>query len=164
MTTHTRNFMLICVTLILPLVGFKAAEGAQSTGCLRCHGNSAITDKGKGFLYIDPVKFAGTTHALIGCTSCHDSVSRTHPTDGVRPSRAACSECHANIKEEYAKSLHGQNAGCADCHNPHVAKAFTAVSGHDINAQCAKCHETARTVASHGKWLPQADLHIDAIP
>lgn len=164
MNMHTRNFMLICLAIFLPLAGIETVEAAQTTGCLRCHGDSIITGNGKGYLYIDPVKFAGTTHALIGCASCHDKVTRTHPTDGIRPSRADCSECHASIQEEYSRSLHGANAACADCHDPHVAKGVTVVSGRDINAQCARCHDAGKTVATHGKWLPQADLHIDAIP
>ncbi len=165
MTMLIRNFMLLCLAiLLLPLTGTEAAEGVRTTGCLRCHGDAAITGNGKGYLYIDPVKFAGTTHALIGCVSCHDRVTATHPADGIRPSRADCGECHAKVLREYTQSLHGTRAACTDCHDPHLAKPVTVVSGRDINAQCGKCHDAGKTVATHGKWLPQADLHIAAIP
>ncbi|MEI6306434.1 MAG: hypothetical protein WCP33_06405 [Deltaproteobacteria bacterium] len=33
----------------------------------------------------------------------------------------------------------------------------------EINGKCAKCHDTRKTVQSHAKWLPQADLHIDSL-
>jgi hypothetical protein len=33
-----------------------------------------------------------------------------------------------------------------------------------MNRQCAACHDTAETVASHDQWLPQAGLHIEALP
>jgi hypothetical protein len=37
------------------------------------------------------------------------------------------------------------------------------MSGDDINSKCAKCHDTRKTIQSHSKWLPQADLHIDSL-
>jgi hypothetical protein len=43
-------------------------------------------------------------------------------------------------------------------------KPLLAVSGRDINGQCAKCHDHSETVKSHSEWLPQAALHIDALP
>ena len=60
--------------------------------------------------------------------------------------------------------MHGKYADCTDCHKPHAVKPLLAVSGRDINIQCAKCHEYAKTVKNHSKWLPQATLHIDALP
>lgn len=158
------KFTTLCLATVLSLAGPGALLEAQAGGCLRCHGDRSIAGTKKGYLFVDPAKFARTTHALIGCRSCHDRVSRNHPGDGIRPSRAACGECHATIQEEYALSLHGSKAACPDCHNPHAAKALTVVSGLDINLQCAKCHDHGTTVATHGRWLPQADLHIAALP
>jgi hypothetical protein len=37
------------------------------------------------------------------------------------------------------------------------------MSGYDINRKCAKCHDSRKTIQSHSKWLPQADLHIDSL-
>jgi hypothetical protein len=91
-------------------------------------------------------------------------VSKRHPTDRIRPSRANCKECHAPVYEEYANSLHANHARCADCHNPHAVKPLLAVSGRDINIQCTKCHDDTRTLTGHSKWLPQAALHMDALP
>jgi hypothetical protein len=158
-----RNCILILLTA-LPFIGSITADGAQVSDCLRCHGKQDIISSGKGYLYIDPVKFEGTTHGLIGCPACHTSVTATHPTDGVRPSRASCTDCHAPIAGEYAKSLHANHAVCSECHNPHRARGLMAVSGRDINAQCAKCHPGTEIISSHSKWLPQAALHIDALP
>ncbi len=75
-----------------------------------------------------------------------------------------CKDCHMSVYTEYQKSLHGNNAGCSDCHNPHAVKPLLAVSARDINIQCAKCHEHSVTVESHSQWLPQATLHIDSLP
>ena len=37
------------------------------------------------------------------------------------------------------------------------------MSGDEINSKCARCHDTRKTIQSHSKWLPQADLHIDSL-
>lgn len=139
------------------------ATAATTNGCMTCHGETTIMNR-EGRLYIDREKFAFTTHARIGCPACHVRVTKNHPKDGVRPSRATCQECHIPVFEEYNKSLHGKNAGCSDCHNPHTVKPLLAVSGRDINIQCAKCHDHSQAVKSHAKWLPQATLHIDDLP
>lgn len=151
--------------ILMAAVTATAAEKASNATCLACHGSENIRSAGTGaHVYINPTAFSGTTHAVIGCTSCHDTVSPQHPKDGSRPARATCNECHGQIQQEYAKSLHAGKASCPDCHDPHAARRTVAVSGRDINAQCARCHEAAKTIASHAKWLPQASLHLDSVP
>ena len=156
--------LLILTTLIVSGTGVVAAAKPANDACLSCHGSRDIVTTGGERLFVDPARFAATTHAVIGCTVCHDSVTRQHPHDGTRPSKASCRECHAPIQAEYAKSLHGTKATCNDCHNPHEVKSPIATSGDDINAKCAKCHDMKKNVASHTKWLPQADLHIESMP
>ena len=158
------NVLLIMASLILSTRGVPSAAEPGNDRCLSCHGNRDIIKMGGERLLVDPVRFAATTHSFIGCKTCHDSVTPQHPHDGVRPSKASCRECHAPIQAEYSKSLHGSKAACNDCHNPHEVKSPIAVSGDDINAKCARCHGMKKTVKSHSKWLPQADLHIEALP
>jgi hypothetical protein len=158
----TKRFLILFVSAFMPMMTAAAAEAAASN-CLSCHGEKTIISQG-AHLYIDPVKYDSTTHARIGCVSCHTKVTRRHPADGVRPSRAKCEECHAAVFAEYEQSPHSKHAGCTDCHRPHAVKSLLSVSGRDINIQCAKCHENSETVKSHSKWLPQATLHIDALP
>lgn len=160
---HTKMLIVLLSVAFMTVTRVSASTGENSR-CIQCHSNRAIIVTGGGHLYIDPDKFAGTTHEIIGCISCHDKVSKRHPADRIRPSRANCKECHAPVHDEYAQSLHGNNARCADCHNPHAVKPLLAVSGRDINIQCTKCHDGAKTLTSHSKWLPQAALHIDALP
>lgn len=139
------------------------AADAMQGDCITCHGKETNTRTAR-HLYVDPSKYALPTHARIGCVPCHSHVSKGHPKDGIRPARADCQECHAAVHAEYEKSRHGKYAGCKECHQPHAVKPLLAVSGRDINIQCAKCHEYAQMVKSHSKWLPQAALHIDALP
>ncbi|RNC72732.1 MAG: cytochrome C [Desulfuromonadales bacterium] len=154
--------LALSVLAIFPMAALSAEKPEDA--CLGCHGDRNISGKSGSHVYIDPAQYTRTTHAVIGCTSCHESVSASHPDDGIRPSRATCKECHGPVQKEYAASLHANNAGCADCHNPHSVKPPVSVSGKEMNAMCSRCHETAKMVKVHAKWLPQADLHIDAIP
>jgi hypothetical protein len=159
---RTKRFLIYLLSASIPVMMVAAVEAADST-CLNCHGEKTISNKG-AHLYIDPAKYESTTHARIGCASCHTKVTQRHPADGIRPSRAKCEECHAAVFAEYEQSAHSKYAGCTDCHMPHAVKPLLAVSGRDINIQCAKCHDNSETVKSHAKWLPQAALHIDALP
>jgi predicted CXXCH cytochrome family protein len=139
--------------------------GARENGeCLECHGERSIIQQGGKSLYIDPLQFAETSHKVVGCTSCHDSVTDQHPGDGTKPSHATCKECHGEIAQEYAKSLHNKNADCSDCHNPHQARSISSVSGVKINATCARCHTRLEIVKKHEKWLPQAAFHLNVLP
>jgi predicted CXXCH cytochrome family protein len=161
MRRETR-FLISLVSALMSLAVAVAADAAENN-CLTCHGDKTIMNKGV-HLYIDSEKYGLTTHAQIGCVACHDRVTRLHPKDGVRPSRAKCQDCHAAVFSEYDNSPHGMYASCTDCHKPHAVKSVTAVSGRDINIQCAKCHENSETLKIHAKWLPQAALHLDALP
>jgi predicted CXXCH cytochrome family protein len=161
---RTLRSTLLALSLLAAGTATALAADKPVETCLGCHSDKNISGKSGAHLYVDPVQYSKTPHAMIGCTSCHDAVSSSHPADGIRPNRASCKECHNSIHQEYAASLHANNAACADCHNPHAAKPPLVVSGRDMNAMCAKCHETVKMVEVHSKWLPQADLHIDALP
>lgn len=168
-TVHSLNLrMILGMSLIGLIMSASAAlSRANPVGeerCLGCHGAREVVSAGKGYLYIDPVKFAGTTHASIGCSSCHDSVTARHPDDGQRPTRASCKECHLPVVREYLSGIHAEKAICSDCHNPHTVRPAELVSGSDMNIHCARCHDNARTVKTHSRWLPQAELHITALP
>lgn len=145
----------------------SAAIGPENERCLVCHTDKKIIKMGGKHLYLDSSLYAATTHSYVGCTSCHTAISSVHPNDNPkppRPTRATCRECHEPIHREYARSLHGSKATCTDCHNPHAVKTPQSISGNEINVMCAKCHDLAKIVKTHTRWLPQADLHIDALP
>ena len=162
---HVHNRMMwMFLTIFLLSTATVLAAAPENEKCMSCHGRKEIKSPPGMKVFIDPVKFASTTHSIVGCTSCHDRVSSGHPGDGYAPSRAKCGDCHGPVYEEYSKSLHGSRAGCNDCHNPHEVKLPVFMSGDDINSKCAKCHDTRKTVQSHSKWLPQAGLHIDSLP
>ena len=140
--------------------GYSFGDGTRKNeACLNCHGDAK---KVSAASHIDRTQFDHTTHASIGCTSCH-SVNPAHP-DGIRTPRADCRECHQEVKQEYEGSIHAARTGCAGCHNPHQVAKPREISGHDINKMCSGCHESLEMVAKHGEWLPQAELHIKMLP
>lgn len=147
--------------LLLPVAG---AWGMDAQECAECHLDTSIIEDGGRYLYIDPVQYERTAHSEEGCTACHISVSDGHPEDGIRPSRALCNSCHDDVSEEYAACDHGANADCTDCHNPHQVKSINAVSGFDMNRMCIECHDPKDVTGTHSVWLPQAQLHIEALP
>jgi hypothetical protein len=107
------------------------------------------------------------------CTDCHsahavESMAVYQPVTGL-----PCKNCHENIFDAYAQSVHGgarvkgnvirdshiQAPICSDCHQAHD---ITAVAASDyLQSTCLDCHEGA-TVA-HKEWLPNAGLHMDVI-
>ena len=161
-TSVTLAFLLIMpVALLFAHTAFGARENGA---CLHCHGEPSIIKKGSMGLYLDRVRFNDSSHQAVGCASCHATVSDAHPYDGNKPSRVSCQECHDSIASEYGRSVHAKNAQCVDCHNPHRSRKLNFVSGVDVNEMCAKCHGLPQTVQTHGKWLPEASLHLGALP
>lgn len=141
--------------------GYSFGESAgKNEACLACHGSATAV---KGPSFIDQTKFAHTTHAKIGCSSCHDAVSKGHP-DGSRTPRASCQQCHNDVNAEYALSVHAAKAPCTGCHNPHKVETPREISGQQINQICSQCHGSFQMVAKHGEWLPQAELHLNMLP
>ncbi len=161
MREKTKRLLLFLMVALSLAAWAPAAMAMESEECLGCHGDAEMVDQS---LLINGERFDHTAHAEMGCPSCHESVTDEHPDDGLTPSKANCKDCHEEIHNEYMASLHGANAACADCHNPHQVSSPTEVSGYDMNRQCASCHDLADMVDTHDKWLPQAELHISALP
>ena len=159
--------ILIMIWMPLTVLMFSAASVAaaipENKTCMGCHGNKEIKSPTGKNVHIDPLRFAATTHSIFGCSSCHDRVTPRHPADGSNPSKAICGDCHGPVYDEYSKSVHALKAGCNDCHNPHEVKLPIFMSGDEINGKCSKCHDARKTLKSHAKWLPQAELHIDSL-
>ena len=141
--------------------GFSYGDQAKGNeACLSCHGDRKAVSAGS---FVNPKQFNRTTHAQIGCTSCHGEVAPTHP-DGVKPPKSDCRECHTGIAEEYAKGLHATKTHCAGCHNPHLVESPKEISGQEINQMCSGCHDGLEMTAKHSEWLPQSELHLKMLP
>lgn len=100
------------------------------------------------------------------CTSCH-SPHAVMKGAAASLSTVPCKPCHAAIFTVYATSVHGVIRAhgmlaaplCFDCHGAHdVAVPSAGVGRRDV---CLGCHTEA--LASHASWLPNAQLHFDAV-
>ncbi len=165
MYTYSMKCLILPAILTYFTLSVSEASSGQSKNdtCMQCHEQKEIKSSAGMSVYIDPGKFAGTTHAIVGCTSCHDRVTSKHPFNGYRPPKALCKDCHKPVSDEYEKSIHASKARCNDCHNPHEVRLPVVMSSDEINSKCAKCHDSRKTIQSHSKWLPQAELHIDSL-
>ncbi len=161
------NYSFIKSLLVLIIISnTNIVMASTNEECLRCHSNKKIV--GDQHL-IEAGKYANTSHANIagsnfGCRTCHDTISSKHPNDGPVTFSTKCVDCHNDIQDEYNKSDHAKNASCGDCHNPHIVQGATEISGTDMNRMCSRCHKLDKMVSLHSEWLPQAALHIEAIP
>ena len=145
--------------MILNPLGTVWAMGNED--CQGCHSDPELV--GEEY-FIDRQTFDHTIHASMGCQGCHESVSDGHPDDGVPPSKAVCLDCHQEVNQQYHQSAHAEYAVCGDCHNPHIARGLSKVSGYDMNRMCARCHAPADVAQTHERWLPQSELHIAMLP
>lgn len=156
-----------------------AALGDADRQCLNCHGQSGLEKEfAKGdavSLHVEPAAFAKSTHASLGCASCHPDVDAAkHPGAGGKrfaSSRAfsvaaseACRGCHESSAEAHVKGVHGKdlasNAGaplCVTCHTSHAIVRASAA----LRESCFGCHGDA--LETHAKWLPNAKTHFNVV-
>jgi hypothetical protein len=183
-----RPFILIGLFVLIAVAGggMASGQGGASAGrdlslsndaCLACHGDpSASVTLGDGTtlsLYVGTKALAGSVHAGLACTDCHNDITTVpHPTRTFPNRRAlsiayyqVCKQCHF---DEYSRLLDGmhyaalakgnQNAPtCVDCHGSH-AISLPAVPRTRISESCAQCHGRIAAQYSksvHGKALIQ---------
>lgn len=142
--------------------GFTFGAGADKNNtCLTCHKDKELVGAAN---QINPKAFQHTTHAQIGCKTCHNTVSDTHPKDGKIALTTTCADCHNDIATEYSISKHSLSVtNCSACHNPHTVHKPGEVFALDLNKTCTACHNKDRIAASHAEWLPQTNLHLGSI-
>jgi len=149
-----------------PLKEFKNKRElsiAMSGVCKGCH-----TDKYQ--------QHQGSIHASLltqgnrkapVCTDCHGAHAVGPKLLAESMSGTPCRKCHESTFEAYKSSVHGQakmsgNSQapiCSSCHSAHQVQP--ALASRSPKATCFGCHKDA--AAQHKEWLPNADLHLDAI-
>lgn len=156
------GMFLIAATATAADQGFSYGSiDGKSGNCLSCHdSDNSVSPRYR----IDTQRYSNTSHARIGCSACHDSISAAHSGDGIASTKTGCLECHKDTAEEYARSNHADKASCGDCHNPHQVNAAQEISGREMNQICANCHSSEKMTVKHAQWLPQADLHMEMLP
>jgi hypothetical protein len=145
-----------------PIASQRVFSVAMVQVCRTCHGDKfeQWTNSVHAALVRD-----GNPDAPI-CSSCHAPHAVMKGAAGSL-STVPCKTCHSSIFTAYSASVHGviRQHGmlaaplCFDCHGAHDVAVPSAGAGRrDI---CLGCHTEALT--SHSLWLPNAQLHFDAV-
>lgn len=156
-------FIIVCIAAVGQARATDSHFGdsaGKNDACIACHGNQAKVGTQN---YINPQSFGHTTHANFGCTTCHDTITSTHPEGKPAARTTTCGDCHGDIIAQYSASIHAAKAACNGCHNPHRVYSPHEIAATEMNKQCAACHSDIKITASHAQWLPQAGLHLGAI-
>jgi len=168
-------------------------QGMADKDCLKCHERGDIVSSKDGHsLAVDPSDLAHSMHSKTSCSQCHSgvNVSRRRPCETI-VQKVDCSSCHAEIGQQYQKSMHGQLVSnndvngptCKECHGTHSVKARRdprSVSfATNIPNLCARCHREGEKAARrytgtehkivehytesiHGKGLLKSGLTVTA--
>ena len=143
--------------------------------CLSCHNNDDIhkvVDGKEVSLKVNVTDIAESAHKNITCVKCHSDVTANIPRPCTTAGKVDCSNCHADIADQYFKSGHGQayfakkeNAPyCTDCHGTHSVKPTTdeksPVFRSNIPSLCGNCHKK-NGKALQGTNLTEKDAYHD---
>jgi cytochrome b subunit of formate dehydrogenase len=144
--------------------------------CGGCHSNAEVVEK-YGIPVAQPLAaYRSSVHGGImsdgetgpSCQNCHGShgiLSAGDPASMVNHQRvpATCGQCHVEIAEAYAKSVHGKSAAhgsreapvCTDCHGEHRILSPREI-GSPVYATnipkmtCGRCHGDTRLAMKFG--------------
>jgi cytochrome b subunit of formate dehydrogenase len=153
----------------------KVAHTNIPATCGACHGQKFAMASG-GMTAAAYTSYQESVHGkavaagsekAAACTDCHgehDILSAVDPKSPINKFNvpATCAKCHADVKAEYAQSIHGtaiargnwQAPVCTDCHGIHTIKApkdaNSSVAAANVKNTCASCHEGVRLSGEFG--------------
>jgi predicted CXXCH cytochrome family protein len=125
--------------------------------CLKCHEEPGLHRAAKTdttSIVVDPETLSRSIHRNIPCVKCHNDVDPGLARPCATSSRADCSDCHAKVAEEYARSGHGQAVArgiteaprCTTCHGTHDVRSHQDEASRTYRAAvpilCGRCHRT----------------------
>jgi nitrate/TMAO reductase-like tetraheme cytochrome c subunit len=135
--------------------------------CGGCHAEAVVSKDGIA-TYVESAhaKIVGGRPAAL-CTDCHGThgiLPSDRPESAVSPDRVSltCGGCHAEIRAEYLRSVHGaarqrgvvEAPTCTDCHGTHGIlvpdNPSSSVYATNVPAACSKCHEEERITRKYG--------------
>jgi len=144
------------------IVSRRAFSTAMVQVCRTCH--SGEFDQWSQSVHASLVREGNPVAPL--CTSCH-APHAVMKGAAEAMDTVPCKTCHGAIYTAYSASVHGvfRSQGitaaplCFGCHGAHEVKVPSAMIG--LSDTCLGCHKEAP--ASHAAWLPNAELHFQAV-
>jgi formate dehydrogenase gamma subunit len=144
--------------------------------CTECHGRGGLLTDQYVKLPAAFLQYAQSVHGqaaergveeAASCTDCHgvhDLRGHADPTSKINPLNVAttCGGCHAEISDEYERSIHGRalaagitdSPTCNDCHGEHLilspddphAPTYDARQATEV---CGDCHNDPRIIEKY---------------
>ncbi|HKJ91289.1 MAG TPA: cytochrome c3 family protein [Oceanipulchritudo sp.] len=167
----------LLLTLVTSLALFLPAAvqaDLSNESCLDCHNDPGWVEQINGkdvLLHVDPEAYENSIHGLWDCIDCHVDIEEVPHAENL--ARAACSDCHGEVAEEYATSIHGamnamgneDTATCGDCHGSHyitpVADPDSPVFKMNLAETCATCHSNEGLTDEYRMRYPDASGHFN---
>jgi predicted CXXCH cytochrome family protein len=124
--------------------------------CLDCHTDPDLTVEIDGKtvpLVVDGEAFMGSIHADNGCVSCHEDADVEEAPHPYPMTPVECSNCHDEVAEIFANSLHGRALAeddpyapdCIGCHGKHDIKSKLDNDSPsfimNVPITCGRCHQ-----------------------
>lgn len=147
----------------IPAAELSMAASGKDGNCLTCHSNAghlmqvvlppaappedgcATAPSRQPFLnaFVSS-EFSSTVHGIIGCTGCHSgdasAEEKVNAHTGMKEAELICADCHSEISDLHANSLHNTLNGMA-----HALKLRSGEANfHELETvwqdDCASCH------------------------
>ena len=152
-------------------IGARSAPDNET--CLECHGREDLAPRTGDLtrsLHVTEEAIEASVHEGNDCIDCHVDLEDAEFIEGVGheelPAPIDCAECHDDVPDIYAASLHGElrAAGdplapsCSDCHGGHDILPSTNPASRTtflaIPRMCGRCHTEGAPVERE-RDLPQ---------
>lgn len=152
----------------LALLAFSRPGLAQRarSACDVCHSETeflrqnASSPEKAAAVHVSDAQIAGSAHAKLQCSSCHESFGKfPHKTGATK----SCASCHAQQADQWTKGVHNkgtkEGAQCSSCHTTHDVRTAAQVESRtglvEMNANCVSCHQTQK--------LPGTNPHTNKV-
>jgi len=147
--------------LVLALSGpavLRASEVNES--CFDCHSDPDLEreEGGTGSVFVAEAPFAGSVHADLDCTDCHQDVDADDLPHVEQLESVHCVDCHDDVQLDFDASIHGQELArgaplapdCKDCHGIHDILSASDPASRTYTTQvpymCGECHQEGSPV------------------
>jgi len=129
--------------------------GTSDRECLKCHEKEDVvkTIEGQSIsMTVHKEDIQNTVHRNIPCVKCHTDIDPQRHRPCETAGRVDCSNCHAQIAEDYFESKHGEayvqknpdSPYCTDCHGRHTVLSHLddrdKTYRSNIPQLCGDCH------------------------
>jgi len=139
---------------------------AEYETCYRCHFEEYT--RSLDSTHYDAM--AGGNASAAICTDCHTAHAVTSLKGQRQQIALICANCHRDIYDQYAQSVHGAALAednpdvpsCIDCHGVHDISSATTASFRSNSVQlCSNCHSNQKLMSKYGISANVTKTYLD---